>query len=130
MISDILARGQVDPIRDEWNMACLSAGIAAISTDTCAKIIAVLYVHGNNEYMTHHTTFLADLRYIQYRFHLHGTGTPNADFVELVQLYVKELEQYERDHKDEQNGSGLFSSHIPSWAVDLFKSRYDIKLIN
>ena len=129
MISDILTREQVDPIRDEWNMSCLSVGIAAISTDTCARIMAVIYVHGNNEYMTHHTTFLADVRYIQKRFHLHGTGTPNADFVELVQQYVKELEEYETNH-NESKGEALFSSHIPSWAVDLFKSRYDIKLIN
>lgn len=129
-IDDILTRTQVNPIRDEWNMACLSAGIAAISTHTCAKIMAVLYVHGNNEYMTHHTTFLADVRYIQKRFHLHGAGTPNADFVELVQQYVDELERYENCHKDERCSGGLYSSHIPDWAIELFKSRYDIKLIN
>jgi hypothetical protein len=107
-IDDILTRAQVDPIRDEWNMACLSAGIAAISTHTCAQIMAVLYVHGNNEYMTHHTTFLADVRYIQKRFHLHGAGTPNADSVNLFSNTLMNL----RDTKTATRMSGAAAGYI------------------
>ena len=124
-----ITREMVDKIRDDWNMTCLSAGIQAISTDTCARLMAVLYVHGNNELMTHHKGFLADVRYIQLRYHLHGSGIPDADFVELLQDYVKVLESADQE-RGECDNDALFHRNIPDWAKDLFQNRYGIKLIN
>lgn len=109
---------------------CLSAGISWMSVDTCAKVFAVLYVHGNNEYMTHCEAFLQDCGYVVRRFNISGGETPDADFVSLLQMYIKELEDYEERHKGEKNTSGLFERHIPEWAKELFKDRYGIKLIN
>lgn len=129
-MTDILTHEQVDAMRDDWNMACLSLGIPAITQDTSARLMAVLYVHGNNELMTHHRGFLADVRYIQLRFHMHGTGTPPADFAEDVQCYVRELEDYIKEHPDDGKGDAVFKSSAPKWATDLFKNRYGIKLIN
>ena len=105
-----LSREMVDQMRDDWNMTCLAAGIPAISTDTCARIMAVLYVH-------------------QLRFHLHGGGTPDADFVELLKEYVSELEN--ADNKPINSDSdALFYRNIPTWAKELYNRRYGIKLIN
>lgn len=39
----------METLRDLWNKTCMSANIPAISMDTCARILAVVYVHGNNE---------------------------------------------------------------------------------
>lgn len=119
----------VDQMRDDWNMTCLAAGIPAITSDTCARLMAVLYVHGNNELMTHHKGFLADVRYIQLRYHLHGGGTPDADFVELLKEYVSELENADNKPID-SDSDALFHRNIPSWAKELYNRRYGIKLIN
>lgn len=119
-------------LKELWNEACLSAGIPAISTDTCARIFAVIYVHGNNEAFVFNKSFLADVEYIKNRFHIHGSESPNTSFSILLKKYVGELEAYIEAHKDEKPSDGgvLFKSHVPKWAVDLFKNRYGIKIIN
>lgn len=118
-------------LKELWNATCLSAGIPAISTDTAARIMAVTYAHGNNEAFVLNPNFVADLDYICKRFHIHGAGTPNADFAELLRKYVSELETFEEAHEGEgSQGGALFKPHVPQWAVDLFKDRYNIKLIN
>jgi len=126
---DGITRAMVDKSRDDWNMACLAAGIPAITTDTSARLMAVLYVHGNNEQMVFHKGFLADARYIQQRFRLYGTGVPDAEFVSLVQGYIKELETFDATPQEDDNVA-VFNRHIPEWARDLFNNRYGIKLIN
>lgn len=128
-MNDVIPAETVDKMRNQWNMACLAAGIPAITTETSAMLMAVLYVHGNNELMTHHKGFLADVRYIQLRYHLHGSGSPDADFVEKLQGYIKELERAD-DEPTESDDDAVFHRNIPKWAIDLFQSRYKIKLIN
>lgn len=125
-----ITKDMVDPWRDAWNMQCLEAGIPAISKTTCAMLMAVLYVHGNNEAMVFNKTFLADLRYIQMRFGIHGAGVPNMEFAGMVKQYIKELETYEREHSNDKSTGALYSVSYPKWAVKLFKQRYNIKLIN
>lgn len=119
---------------NEWRQkmisTCLSAGIPWMTRDTSARVFAVLYVHGNNEYMTHCEAFLQDCKYIQERFNILGGETPDADFASLLQEYIKELEDYEETHKEERTTSGVFERHIPEWAKTLFMDRYGIKLIN
>ena len=120
----------VDKMRDDWNMTCLVAGIPAITTDTCARLMAVLYVHGNNELMTHHKGFLADVRYIQLRFNIHGCGVPDPEFVELLQGYIRELQSADNDCERPNGSEALFHRNIPEWAKELYNGRYGIKLIN
>ena len=117
-------------IRQKMINTCLSAGIPWMNADTCARVFAVLYVHGNNEYMTHCVPFLQDCEYIQRRFNIMGAEIPDADFVCSVKEYVKELEDYEKSHKDEKSMSALYERHIPEWAITLFRGRYGIELIN
>lgn len=114
----------------KWNEAMLEVDIAAIREDTCAQIFAVIYVHGNNEAFISNERLLADIKYIQKRFRVSGGEVPDTDFVSLVRKYVRELEDYEREHVNERHTTALFSSHIPEWARDLFMNRYKIKLIN
>lgn len=120
---------EMQTLKELWNATCLSAGIPAISTDTAARIMAVTYTHGNNEAFVFNPNFVADLDYICKRFHIHGAGTPNLHFAELLRKYVSELETFEKAHEGSQGGA-LFKPHVPQWAVELFKDRYNIKLIN
>ena len=112
--------------RQAWNRTCLAAGIPTINEDTCARILACLYVHGNNEAFTFNGKFIADMEYIQNRFHIHGTGVPDADFVKSLQGYVRELEAYEATHKEMTDA--VFSNAKPQWAKDLFMNMYGIRL--
>lgn len=121
----------METLRDLWNKTCMSANIPAISMDTCARILAVVYVHGNNESFVYNKSFLSDLQYVKERYRLQGGEIPNADFCELVKKYVAKLESYIEDHKsDNCDNSAIFKSHIPNWAAELFYDRYKIKLIN
>ena len=38
-----------ETLRHQWNEACLQLDLPSLTTDTAAKIMAVLYVYGNNE---------------------------------------------------------------------------------
>lgn len=114
----------------QWNEAMLEVGMPAIQEDTCARIFAVIYVHGNNEAFTSNERLLADIEYIQKRFRVSGGEVPDINFASLVRRYVRELEDYEREHVNKRPTTALFASHIPQWARDLFMNRYGIKLIN
>lgn len=120
----------METLKDLWNKACFSADIPAISIDTSARIFAVVYVYGNNEAFVYNKSFLSDIRYIQKRFRIYGTGIPDADFVALLQKYIKELEHYQDIHKnDKSEDEVVFKSHAPVWAEELFRDRYGIKIL-
>ena len=121
---------EVSDFRRMWNDACLSAGLKSISTDNAARIMAVVYVHGNNEAFCFNQKFLADVDYIRKEYHIGGSEIPDPEFSRLVKVYSDELEQYYQEHKDEKKGEGVFRDPKPQWAIDLFKNEYDIKLIN
>lgn len=101
--------------------ASQSAGLPVISIDTAAQICAVLLVvGGNNEEYTLSPKLAADLEYIRNRFHLHGGGTPPADFVDSLKYWTDDLKQYAEYRRD----------GFPEWAVEQFRKRYGIKLKN
>ena len=118
-------------LQEQWNNACLSLGIPAITLDTCARIMAVVYYYGNNEEMVFNKKFLNDVEYIRKRFQIYGTGTPPTEFADRLRKYVAECEEYEESHKDDKMEDGVvFRSHAPEWAVVLFREKYNIKIIN
>ena len=121
---------EVQDFRRLWNDACLSAGLKSISTDSAARIMAVVYVHGNNEAFCLNQKFLADVDYIRKEYHIGGSKTPDPEFSRLVKIYSDELEEYYETHKQDKKEGALFNDPKPQWAIDLFKERYDIKLIN
>ena len=78
----------------DWLGAFASIGTPAISRDTAARILAVVYVHGNNEAMTYNRKFLTEIEHIKQMYHIDGGETPDADIVMLIKRYIGELEQY------------------------------------
>ena len=105
-------------LRHQWHEACLQLDLPSLTTDTAAKIMAVLYVYGNNENMVLNNHFVADCDYIQKRWHIQGGETPDIDFVVKFQCWHKDILDYEKEHTD----------GIVPWAVKLFSEMYNIKL--
>ena len=115
----------------EWLSAFESVGINAISRDTAARILAVTYVHGNNEELVHNKKYMLEIKHIQKMFGIEGCCTPPPEMVDLIKYYVKELEKHANDHaNDNDKGEAIFKTHAPEWAHKLFQDRYGIKLIN
>lgn len=107
-------------LRKQWNDACLSAGISSLTTDTSARIMAVLLAYGgDNEAFTHNTKLMADCEYIQKRYNIDGGEIVIKEISELLTKYVYELDDYEK-------ANGVDAK--PQWAIDLFKDMYNIKL--
>ncbi len=117
----------IDIYRDMLRTALVS-GIPVISTDTAARILAVVYVHGNNEALAYSPKLKADLAYIQKRFGIYGTGKADTYLAAMTGKYSEELENYKSS--DPNRGGALFRDEKPQWAVKLFAERYGIKLIN
>lgn len=99
----------------------LNCDMPIISTDTSARILAVVYVHGNNEFMVHSPKFNVERNYIQKRFGIEGGASPNPMIIPLIKKYTKELEDFEKANPEKR---------YPKWAIDLFKERYGFNLIN
>lgn len=99
----------------------LQAGIPIISLDTSARILAVLYVHGNNEFMVHSDKFHVEINYIQKRFRIEGGDSPDRAIIPKLKQYIEELEQFEQTYPNKR---------FPEWADKLFRERYGFKLIN
>lgn len=124
-------RPQQEPnIYGQWLESCMQAGLSAISTDTAARLMAVLYEYGNNEGLTYSPRFLAEKDYIQDRFGLREMRTPDPHFHELLKKYIKELQDYQIEHKGESNDRDHpYRLLAPDWAPQLLKDRYGIKFI-
>ena len=121
-----------EKLQQDWLNACLAADIPAVTRDTAARLMAVLYVHGGgHEEMVMNRKFTNEMRYIQRRYGIEGGQRPDAEVVSLIQHYVRELEQYEGEHGNgsdtDADGSKVMDS-APEWAVRLFRDRYGIKL--
>lgn len=115
----------------DWLGAFAAIGTPVIGRDTAARILAVTYVHGNNEALVYNDKYLQDIYHIQQMYHVEGGESPDGELVELIKHYVKELKQYRDEHDNDLNESGaVFKNKAPEWAHELFKKRYGIKLIN
>ena len=116
---------QATQLQRDWLEACEQIGIPAITTDTSARLMAIMYVHGGGEEeMVLNQKFVNDVKYIQRRFHINGGEVPDAEFVSLLQHYVKQLEQYIQECIKVNKSD----THIPEWAHSLMQGRYSMKL--
>lgn len=116
---------QATQLQRDWLEACEQVGIPAITTDTSARIMAVMYVHGGGEEeMVLNQKFVNDVEYIQRRFHIQGGERPDETFVLTMQHYVHELEQ----HMAECKRNNVTDTQIPEWAHKLMRDRYGMKL--
>ena len=115
-------REQATRLQRDWLEACEQIGIPAITTDTSARLMAIVYVHGGGEEeMVLNQKFTNDVQYIQRRFHIEGGEQPDADFVALTKEYVRSLEDYMHEHLHDKTS-------IPDWAHTLMRDRYGMKL--
>ena len=120
-----------DELYKDWLGAFASIGTPAISRDTAARILAVVYLHGNNEAFVYNRKFLSEIDHIKQMYHVDGGESPDAELVVLIRKYTRELEDYYQQNKDRQTDSGaVFHSPAPEWARKLFMERYGIKIIN
>lgn len=120
-----MEQSKVTQLQRDWLEACEQMGIPAITTDTSARIMAIVYVHGGGEEeMVLNQKFVNDVQYIQRRFKIQGGEVPRAEFVEIMRGYIKELEKYIK-HCVKVNKS---DTNIPEWAHKLMKDRYGMKL--
>ena len=118
-------RSAVCQLQQDWLEACEQVGIPAITTDTSARIMAIMYVHGGGEEETVlNQKFVNDVKYIQRRFHIQGGEVPDETFVFTMQHYVRELEQ----HMAECKRNNVSDTQIPEWAHKLMRDRYGMKL--
>lgn len=99
--------------RKQWNDTCKAAGLNPISTDTAARIMAVVYEF-DREDITHCPTLLVDLEYIQDEYGIDGGKIPHSDFQKLFAKYAKEIED---------NGC-----EPTEWTKKLMIENYNIKL--
>lgn len=114
----------------QWNETCRQAGIPALSTDTAARLMAVLYEYGNNEGFTYNQRFLADMEYIKKRFGLHEMGIIEPKFHASLKGYIKELQEYQDVHKnDDKDDKHPYRSLAPDWVPEMLKQRYNMKFI-
>jgi len=104
----------------------LAAGVPVVSTDTAARILSVLYVHGNKEDFVYSPKLRADLEYIKARFGVEGSRKADPNLAALVKSYSQELEHYKSE--EPYHGSALFHDDKPLWAIELFFARYGIRL--
>lgn len=76
-------------IYQQWADSCQGAGIPLMSLLTCARLLALYYVHGgNSESFTHSRKAMTDVRHAAKRFNLGGGGVPRH--VELLKQCVVE----------------------------------------
>lgn len=100
-------------LRKQWNETCEAAGLKPITTDTAARIMAIVYCF-DDELMTHSPKFMADIEHIQRCYGIDGGKRPYAGFRLLFVSYVREIER--NDNKP------------PQWAVTLMQEMYGIKI--
>lgn len=99
--------------RKQWNDTCKAAGLKPISTDTAARIMAVVYEF-DREDITHCPKLLADLDYIQDEYGIGGGKIPYSDFQKLFAKYAQEIESNDCEPTE--------------WAKKLTNENYNIKL--
>lgn len=96
---------------------CLRAGLNIVPFEIAVKLMAILFVWGNNEGFSLSNRFKYDFRFIQEKYGLEGGKVPDKNFVKAFQKCVKDLEKYEKEHSD-----------APQWAKELINKRYGFKL--
>ena len=120
----------IEKLYRDWLEAFETIGKPVVSIDTAARILAVTYIHGNNESLVINKKYIAEIEHIQKMYHIGGGETPDGKLLMLVKHYVAELEQYRSNHRTVKDDEVIFRNYAPKWAHLLFRERYGIKLIN
>jgi hypothetical protein len=110
----------------KWLQTCLAVGIPALSLDTCARLLAIVYVIGGSmEAFTHNGKLKADWEYARKRLKIEGGVIPDADGAELLRKYARELESYYENAPTDKSVSPFAKAH-PEWVKRFMENRYGI----
>lgn len=116
-------------IYSQWLESCRQADIPAITTDTAARIMAIVYLCANNENFTHNEKLRADIDYICKRWHIEGAESPDKEIVVLIRQYSKEIESHiEKTDREAKDWLERCKTQYPQWCHELIESRYNFKL--
>lgn len=91
------------------------AGLLYITRATAAGILYGVYLHGNDEQITYNSNLRSDLEVIQDIYNIKGGKIPDAELSSIFRAMV-------RKNKEQ--------SKAPEWVKTLFRSRYNINLID
>lgn len=111
----------------KWLESCLQCGIPAISTDTAARILAVVYLCSNNENFTHNGKLKADLNYICKRWQIEGGESVSSTIHTLIRQYSHEIEDFINKHPRDW-GNEKEQELYPKWCEELIFDRYGFHL--
>lgn len=107
---------------EQWIHSCEMANIEPFSIDTAARLSAIAYVYTPSEEFTHNPKAMADMGYISRRYRLYGGEVPDSEFTALLRGYVKDLEANTMQ-------IDAFQCKPADWAVQMYKERYNIKVL-
>lgn len=110
----------MDKFMEATYMTALNCGLEIVPFDVAARVMAILYLYGNNENFVYSPKFNVERKFIQAKYRLNGGESPDADFVRQLRFHIKDLETYAESHPDDR---------CPKWAKDLISKRYGFKLI-
>lgn len=122
-------REQINDLYSQMMDTFLSAGINPLSADTSAKLLAILYVYGGgNESFVLSKKFCKDADLACKRLNIEGGETPTEEGRQLIQKYVKELEDdINRKDRTEEEKTFAGVKCTVEWANKLMQERYSIK---
>lgn len=115
----------------QFAAAMASVGACHLGTDTCCRLMAIVYVYGgSSENFTLVTKLRTDWEYAARHLHIGGAGTPDPDVVEAIKGYVAELEaDIRRSEIGECKGANFSRVCHVGWACRLMRERYGMNTL-
>ena len=115
-----------EELYQQWVSAFASINAPAIRRDTCHRILAIVYVYGGSMEFIYNKKLMTDIQYAKNTCRLYGTGLPNADDVEAIKGYVRDIEDFLKTSTQDKNSDCPFSVKHPKWVCELMSERYGI----
>lgn len=109
-------------IYQQWLETCRQADIPAITLDTAARILAIVYLCSNNENFTYNAKLKADVDYICKRWHIEGGESVSDEIHPLICQYSEEIETFMENNP--RNFDKPREVIYPQWCEDLIFARY------
>lgn len=107
----------MEEFRKSLYAACRQMNLEIVPKDIGARVMAWVYLAGSDERVCYSPRLRCELEHLQEVYHIQGGDVPDKDFVERIQVYTKELQEY----ADKHNGE------LPEWLINLISNRYGFK---
>lgn len=107
----------MEEFRKSLYAACRQMNLEIVPKDIGARVMAYVGLSGSDERICYSPRLRCELEHLQEVYHIQGGEEPDKDFVERIQIYTKELQEY----TDKHNGE------YPEWLINLINNRYGFK---